>query len=387
MIIGHYIPHLRGQGGAELYLHRIAAAQKCLGHTVYYFSKYDDLASLDDISITSVTTDAELYEAAMQLKVDLLHLHSEVSLLPPANLTVLRTVQGHQPYCPSGSKFLARSACPCDRAYSVSGCLWGHFVDRCGSIRPQKLLRGFELTRTEQKILSKVPSLANSSFVREQMIASGYSEQLVQTLYLAVPDVVDTTAPPCDDVPKFLFLGRLTAAKGVDWLIKAVSRVSVPVHLDIAGDGNQAKQLQSLVQKLGVEDRVTFHGWLNTETVYQLMRSSRALVFPSLWHEPAGMVAYEASINARAAIASRVGGIPEGIIDGVNGLLVEPNDIAGLARQIERLASDWALAKQYGEAGRNFAIETFGIDAHMKRLMQIYQQHLAGNALQASISS
>ncbi|MGG6265134.1 glycosyltransferase family 4 protein [Leptolyngbya sp. AN03gr2] len=388
MIIGHYIPHLAAHGGAEVYLQRIAIAQKKLGHTVHYFSRYDTIASLNGIPIHSVKTDAELYQAAMRLKIDLLHLHSEVSLLPPENLTVLRTVQGHQPYCPSGSKFLARSTCPCNRAYSVTGCLWGHFVDRCGSIRPEALLRGFESTRNEQKVLSKVPTLANSAFVRERMIASGYSEQLIQTLYLAVPDVVATTAPPQHEIPRFLFLGRLTTAKGVSWLIKALAQVPVPVHLDIAGDGDQLKQLQALVQQLGIVDRVTFHGWVTSETVYELIQSSRALIFPSLWHEPAGMVAYEALINARATIASRVGGIPEGVIDGVNGLLVEPNDISGLAHQIERLAKDWSLAKQYGEAGRDFAIETFGIEHHMKRLMQIYQQHLVKcDAVQALISN
>ncbi|MBE9013391.1 glycosyltransferase family 4 protein, partial [Pseudanabaenaceae cyanobacterium LEGE 13415] len=381
MIIGHYTPHLTAHGGAERYLERIAIAQREMGHTVYYFSKYDDIASLHEIPVLSVTTDAEIYTKALQLNIDLLHLHGEVSLLPPSNLVAIRTVQGHQPYCPSGSKFLARSTCPCDRTFSVTGCLWGHFVDRCGSIRPHRLIQGFESTRNEQKVLSKVPTLANSSFVRERMIASGYSEQLVQTLYLAVPDVVDTTPPPQDDLPRFLFLGRLTAAKGVTWLLKAVKHVKTPIHLDIAGDGQQGEQLQLLVQHLEIQDRVTFHGWVNTETVYQLIQSSRALIFPSLWHEPAGMVAYEALINARAAIASRVGGIPEGIIDGANGLLVEPNDVSGLAHQIDRLATDWMLAKQYGEAGRRFAVEAFGIEHHMKRLMQIYQQQLANRTV------
>lgn len=385
MIIGHYIPDVTANGGAELYLRRIAVAQKDLGHTVYCFSKYGAISSLDGVPITSIKTDADLYTEAMRMKIDLLHLHHEVSLLPPSNLKVMRTVQGHQPYCPSASKFLARSNCPCDRAYSMSGCLWGHFIDRCGSIRPQKLLRGFESTRNEQKVLSEVPALANSAFVRERMIASGYPDHLVQTLYLAVPDVVGITTPPQEDTPRFLFLGRLTAAKGVSWLLNALSRVTVPVHLDIAGSGNQAEQLQALVQQFGISDRVTFHGWVNTETVYQLIQASRALIFPSLWHEPAGMVAYEALINARAAIASRVGGIPEGVIDGVNGLLVEPNDSVGLAHQIERLAEDWTLAKQYGEAGRSFAIEAFGVEYHVERLMQIYQQRLAQNhALEAS---
>ncbi|NDJ16218.1 glycosyltransferase family 4 protein [Myxacorys almedinensis] len=374
MIIGHYIKHLLGKGGAEVYLRRIALAQQKMGHTVYYFSKY--LGSTDTSLISPIITesDAVLFDQAQQLGVELLHLHTDVAFLPPKNLTVIRTLQGHQPYCPSGSKYLKQHERPCDRAYSLHGCLWGHLVDRCGSARPHKLLNNFQRTFHEKRVLSTIPVLTNSEFLREHMIAAGYPKDLIRTLYLCAPQISTTSTPPQSDIPRFVFLGRLAPEKGLSWLIRSLQHVQTPIHLDIAGTGNQEPQIRELVQTLGLSDRITLHGWLDTESVYQLICKARALVFPSLWHEPAGMVAYEAMLNSRAAIASRVGGIPEGIIHETNGLLVEPNDSSGLAAQIDRLANNWALACRLGEAGHAIASQRFSLQTHMEALMQIYQQ-------------
>ncbi|MBD1858313.1 MULTISPECIES: glycosyltransferase family 4 protein [Leptolyngbya] len=372
MIIGHYIHHLEGQGGVEVYLKRIAGAQQAAGHTVYYFSKYTSPS--DHNSAIAAETEASLYEQAKRLGVELLHLHASVSLAPPEDFVTIRTMHGHQAYCPSGSKYLKRQGTPCDRAYSLQGCLWGHLIDHCGSIRPHRLAENFQTLFNEKRILAKIPVLTNSEFVTEHMIAEGYPPHLIHTLYVCATEVAHVQEPPQIGIPHFAFLGRLVPEKGVVWLLRALAQVKVPVHLDIAGVGNQTATLQTMIQQLGLADRVTLHGWLNMEASYQLIQRSRALIFPSVWHEPAGLVAYEAMLNARATIASRVGGIPEGVLDGVTGLLVEPNDIAGLANHIERLATDWALAKQLGENGRRMAQQSFGLQNHMQKLMQFYEQ-------------
>ncbi len=374
MIIGHYISHLFAQGGAEIYLRRIAAAQDAIGHTVYYFSKYASAEDFNRLALIQVKSDAALYAEAKRLGVELLHLHSEVGLMPPSDLPTVRTLQGHRPYCPSATKFLARTNSPCDRAYSVSGCLWGHVVDRCGSIRPNRLLQSFQETFNEQRILPNLLVLTNSAYLRDQMIAAGYPADQIQTLYLCAAPVSNIVAPPHEGTPRFVFLGRFAPQKGLTWLLKAFAQVSVPAHLDIAGDGNDAARVRSLIDTLGLSDRVTLHGWLDSEAVDQLIQASRALIFPSVWHEPAGVVAYEAMMNARAVIASRVGGISEGVIDETSGLLVEPNDTAGLAAQIERLAIDWALADRLGKAGHQIAVQSFETDRQVDRVMKIYEQ-------------
>jgi glycosyltransferase involved in cell wall biosynthesis len=162
--------------------------------------------------------------------------------------------------------------------------------------------------------------------------------------------------------------------KGVDWLLRAATRVRADVRIELAGTGNQETEYRALAESLGLERRVRFHGWLEGPAVEDLLRGARALVFPSLWHEPAGLVAFEAMTGGRAVIGSRVGGIPEMIDEGVNGLLVEPGDVTGLAAAIDRLAGDWELARRLGEAGRRVAAERYTMDAHLDRLTSVYRR-------------
>ena len=137
------------------------------------------------------------------------------------------------------------------------------------------------------------------------------------------------------------------------------------VRLDVAGEGLARKEMQCLAEKLGLSDKVTFHGWVPPETAKKLVEAARAVVFPSLWHEPAGLVTLEAAAYGRPVIASRVGGIPEYAHEDYS-MLVEPNDVSGLASAIEQLATDRALAETMGQRGRE-AVEREFFDGFFLR--------------------
>lgn len=375
MIIGHYEQNIWAAGGLAAYIRRIGQAQRSLGHTVYYFSRFASvIADCEDLHPILVNDEEDLYAQAKRLKLDILHLHGEVTSAPPRSLAVIRTLQGHQPYCPSGSKFLKQSNQPCDRAYRLLGCLQGHFLDRCGSIRPTQLIQNFQATHQIHKVLSQMPVVVVSQFLKDRLIEAGYPAASIHVLHLFAPKVFEPSSPPNLGVPRFVFLGRITPEKGLSWLLTAIARVSVPIHLDVAGQGNQAAQIQQQIKTLELHDRVSLHGWLNEAQTEQLIAQARAVVYPSIWHEPGGTVAFEAMAQSRALVMSRVGGMPEVVQAGVNGLLVEPNDVEQLARSIEQLANDWQMAKQLGERGRSLAIERFSLDQHLAQLMQIYQR-------------
>ena len=224
------------------------------------------------------------------------------------------------------------------------------------------------------EILNKITTLANSEFVKNQMVLSGYTEDKIQILRLPAPAKKEYVAPPKEGIPHFLFLGRITPEKGYNWLLESLATVKHPVHLDIAGQGNsvQEQAIRSQAQSLGLNDRVTFHGWVNEEQVFALLKQARAVVFPSVWHEPAGFVTLEAAAAGRAVIASRVGGIPEYAECLKNALLVEPNDVEGLARSIEKLGLDYALAQQLGNNGREGVTKHFLLTDHVQELMELY---------------
>jgi glycosyltransferase involved in cell wall biosynthesis len=370
MRIGHYMRKMFEPGGIASYIRRVSAGLRGLGHEVVYF----DLASqrMETLELIEYVADeAELARRARALSVDVLHLHCAVSEVP-AGVRVVRTVHTHSPYCPSQGRFLKRSGSPCDRNYSLLGCLWGHAVDRCGSVRPAALGRNFSTIRAERRTLSTIPTLAVSEFLKRQMVRAGYAAERIEVIPLPAPEPKAYVEPPREGPARFVFLGRMIPHKGIDWLLRAAAHVQSDVRIDLAGMGNQEPEYRTLANTLGLDGRVRFHGWLEGGAVEELLRGARALVFPSVWHEPAGLVAFEAMTHARAVIGSRVGGMAEMIEDGVNGLVVDPGDVTGLAAAIDRLATDWDLAKRLGEAGRAIAAERYTMDGHLDRLTSVY---------------
>jgi glycosyltransferase involved in cell wall biosynthesis len=381
MIIGHYHRNIWASGGIASYISRIGAAQHTLGHTVHYFSQHLDQGASHFPMPHLVSTNEDLHCQADQLGLDILHLHCSINPPLPKNHVVIRTLHEHSPYCPSGTQFLGQWSKPCDRVYSLHGCLWGHFIDRCGSIRPHKLTARFQETWREMSTLPAIPVITVSNFLKQHMVRAGYRSDNIYVLHLTAPEPNVVTTPPKGRIPHFLFLGRITPTKGVVWLIKALQLVQAPVHLDIAGVGDQEVEIHRLVTRLGIADRVTFHGWVSTDRAQQLLCDSRALICPSVWHEPGGTIAFEAMLNARAIIMSKVGGMPEVIHHDINGLLVEPNDLIGLAKSIDYLAQDWSTAMRLGQTGYNMAIEQFMLDTHLEQLHKIYQQTIAQHQL------
>lgn len=371
MRIGHYAPNIWAPGGIATYIRRLGYAQQAGGHEVYYLGR---TAGNDPEAppTLEVEDDEDLFRRARGLGLDVLHLHKPVDVLPADRCVTVRTLHGNQASCPAGTRFLLRSAQPCGRAYSLAGCAWGHVVDRCGSLNPTKLKRHFGRIRQEMRLADAVYTFTVSRFLRDQMERSGCPVEKVHVLPSPAPDVAEAYAPPPrTGVPRFLFLGRLVPQKGIRWLLRAVRRVHPDIHLDVAGDGYIDREAKAEAERLGLSARVTFHGWVAPEAVTDLIRGARAVVVPSLWHEPAGLVTLEAAAYGRAVVASRVGGIPEYALESF-ATVVPPNDDAGLAAALTRLAGDWELATDMGRKGLEAAATRFSMEAFVQRQHALY---------------
>lgn len=138
---------------------------------------------------------------------------------------------------------------------------------------------------------------------------------------------------------QLLFVGRLVPYKGCQDVLAAVKllRPAWPnIELQIVGDGFFRKQLEELVTDLGLEDCVTFAGWLNGTDLVRAYRQAAIVVAPS--HEEAfGLVPLEAIASGAAVVATTIGAFAAIIEDGTTGLLVVPGSPEQLARQIDRL--------------------------------------------------
>jgi glycosyltransferase involved in cell wall biosynthesis len=142
-----------------------------------------------------------------------------------------------------------------------------------------------------------------------------------------------------------VYLGRLSPEKGLDVLMRAFeTSVRADALLTFVGDGQLSQQVAAFAAKSASTGRtVTILGRIAWgDPLFAAMRANDVLVLPSLT-EGLGLVLLEAMSNGVAVVAADVGGIPDIVIDGVNGLLVRPGDAMALAAALNRLADDEGL--------------------------------------------
>ena len=155
---------------------------------------------------------------------------------------------------------------------------------------------------------------------------------------------------------RLLYVGRLQRAKGLEELIEALAKVADETHrfeLDVVGGdahgGKYMRRLQEKVSYLGLGDVVRFHGHVAFgQAIMNFYRNSDVFVLPS-FSEGRPKVIYEAMITGMSIIATKTGGIPEVIENGVNGLLVEPGDVDGLAALLKRACEDRDMIQRLSE--------------------------------------
>lgn len=164
----------------------------------------------------------------------------------------------------------------------------------------------------------------------------------------------------------FVYAGRLTPDKGVHVLLQAFAQVRRRLprcRLKVVGSSFfadaplTAYERQLRQQAAPLADAVSFTGFLPPADWAQVCACADAVVVPSVWAEPSGLVVLEAMACGRCVIASRVGGIPELVDDGRTGLLVPPEQADALAQAMLRVAADAPLRARLGAAARQAVLQ------------------------------
>ena len=141
------------------------------------------------------------------------------------------------------------------------------------------------------------------------------------------------------------------------------------VRLMIAGEGPQRKEIESLLAKLRLGDRVRMLGFVSD--VRALLSAADLFVMPSRW-EGFGLAAAEAMSAGLPVIAARAAGLRELVVDGQTGILVEADEAEEVARSIEVLACDPRRRAEMGQAGAARAAESFGIERNIAAHQRLY---------------
>lgn len=169
---------------------------------------------------------------------------------------------------------------------------------------------------------------------------------------------------------------RLVEQKGIPYALEAMRRIRSDfprAHLVIAGDGEQASELRRLASRLGISDRVHWLGW--RADAADLMAALDVFLLPSL-REGFGLVLLEAMSRRLPIVASHVGAIPEIVIDGETGILVEPRNVDELEKAMTRLLNDRALRKYMGLLGAARLEEHFSVERMVDGTVAVYEQVL-----------
>lgn len=191
--------------------------------------------------------------------------------------------------------------------------------------------------------------------------------------------LLDYEAPSSRNNYMILFLSRIVPKKGVHVLIKAFHKVKVRIpeaELMIAGseDLKYKKRLLSLVKELNLDKTVKFVGPVNEEEKFRLMASARVFCLPTLadYHP---IVLLEAQALGTPVVSTKVGAIPEIVLDRETGILVKPNNSCELAKAIIRLIEDEELWKRLSAKARKWA-KNFTLEEQVGELESFYREIL-----------
>ena len=286
-------------------------------------------------AVWSRSATGEVRRLVLERQPDLVHIHSLYPRLSPA---VLRAVPRELPTVVTLHNF--RLMClPANYLRNGSICEdcagrhpWRGVVHACyRNSRPASAALAASLVvHRSFRTFSRVDRfLAVSSFIRDKHLEAGLEPSRVRVK----SNFAWPTARRTGSGGPLLFLGRITPEKGLETIVRALPPA---LALVVAGEGPERTRLERQVGK----KRVTFLGEADTSEVPDLLRAACAVVVPSRWYEGQPRVILEAFAAGVPVLASRIGGLPELIEEGVNGRLVDPTDERGWRDAMENVGDD-----------------------------------------------
>ncbi len=236
-----------------------------------------------------------------------------------------------------------------------------------------------------QQILGRAAAvIAVSGWVKQIALGLGVAEERLHVISMGCDLDVFQYVPPTEKEaakqrlglgpgPMVLCVGDLIPRKGVDLLLGALAGISA--HLVLAGAGPERQKLEQQANRLGIQ--TTWLGAVPHAVLSGWYAAADVFVFPTR-DEPLGLVTLEAMASGTPVLATRVGGVPELVVDQENGLLVATENVAALQQGLLRLLGDPVLRAKLALAGQKTA-QAHGLDRQVERVLDVYRQVLSGN--------
>jgi len=306
------------------------------------------------------------------------HIHSTIelsnSILKPIyknNIPVVRTIHDFGCVCPvMGAKDFY-----CHKCFSKS--VFNCIKNKCSKSKFLPSLYVAVRFLINKYQMQKYPAkcyISPSKILKEQLVSAGIKSEIK-----VIPNPLDTAfsgvQPNYNNKECFLYAGGLLDIKGVNVLLEAFKNLPENIELRIIGEGIQEKNYKQFVTENNLKN-IKFLGAKNRKELIEEYQNCIALIVPSNWFEIFGMINIEAGINGKPVIASNIGGIPEIIEDGVNGLLFEPGNVEQLKDCILKYWNNSELVKKHGKNAYQKVISKYTEEKYYNELLEVYEEVL-----------
>lgn len=231
----------------------------------------------------------------------------------------------------------------------------------------------------DRKVLRQIGQVITvSELTKTLLIQRGLEGGRIDVVPNAIdPDVMLKGERPgslSDEPTKILGAGRFSHEKGFDLLLEAadkLNRESIAFKIYLYGTGLEEERLRQMVDKLSLQDRVEFCGFV--DDIKPIMREMDFLIMPSR-SEGMPVIILEAWSQKLGVVATKVGGIPLMIRDGDNGLLIEPENVDDLKAKMKQAVDHRDLTDRIGIAGYNEIVEKYSFQVQAERLRDVYTE-------------
>jgi len=378
-------------GGAETYLRWLLPELRARGHELALgfeqrlvdASRAIDRDVSDVISWTLSDLGLESWLRNLEtFKPDVVYVHGisnpDIETALTRRFNAIFYAHAYHGACATGTRCHTRPRVRvCERAFGVK-CLVANFALGCGARRPDTLYRLYRQQARRAPLLHEYRALAvASAYVKETYLRQGIQARAIHVVPYPALGVVRDAVAPLARAPsnRVLFVGRVTAVKGLHDAVRATALAQGWLRrklvLVVAGQGPELARCTAMARGLGVE--LESLGWVDDRQKEALYRSTDALLVPSLWAEPFGIVGIEAGCVGLPSVGYPMAGIRDWLIPGISGelceSLIEPE---GLARALlKALASPdhWSsLRRGAWEVAGNYTPEM-----HLLKLEALFE--------------